>query len=88
MNVYVWFAETIIFDLEAQIETEVHFLFFCSHYTTLRDTWLESLIKPTNFENLDEGSKLSIVLNDADNVKKTAQFIINAYSLRSKLLNK
>ena len=75
-------------DLEVQIETEVHFLFFCSHYTTLRDTWLESLIKPTNFENLDEGSKLSIVLNVPENVKKTAQFIINAYSMRSKLLNK
>ena len=75
-------------NLEPQIETEVHFLFICSHYTALRDTWLESLIKPANFENLDEGSKLSIVLNDPDNVKKTAQFIINAYSLRSKLLNK
>ena len=75
-------------DLEPQIETEVHFLFICSHYTTLRDTWLESLIKPATFENLDEGSKLSIVLNVPENVKKTAQFIISDYNMRSKILNK
>jgi hypothetical protein len=75
-------------DLEPQIETEAHFLFFCGHYNTLRNTWLADLVKPENFENLDEGSKLSIVLNVPENVKKTAQFIINAYNMRSKKLNK
>ena len=75
-------------DLDPQVETEAHFLFLCAHYSNLRDTWLESVIKPANFENLDEGSKLSIVLNVPENVKKTAQFIIDAYNMRSKMLNK
>ena len=75
-------------DLEPQIETEAHFLFFCDYYKNLRNTWLADLVKPENFVNLDEGLKLSIVLNVPENVKKTAQFIINAYNLRSKKLNK
>ena len=75
-------------DLEPQIETEAHFLFFCDYYNNLRNTLLTDLVKPENFGNLDEGSKLSIVLNVPENVKKTAQFIINAYNMRSKKLNK
>ena len=74
--------------LQPEIETEAHFLFFCVHYNNLRNTWLAHLVKPENFQNLDEGSKLSIVLNAPENVKKTAQFIINAYNMRSKKLNK
>ena len=54
----------------------------------MRNTWLADLVKPENFENIDEGSKLSIVLNVPENVKKNAQFIINAYNMRSKKLNK
>ena len=75
-------------DLQPEIETEAHFLFFCGHYDNLRNAWLADLVKPENFQNLDEGSKLSVVLNAPENVKKTAQFIINAYNMRSKKLNK
>ena len=74
--------------LEPCVETEFHFVFICSKYNTLRNSWLENLVKPENFVNLDEGSKLGIVLNLPENVKSTAQFIISAYNMRSKLLYK
>jgi hypothetical protein len=74
--------------LEPCVETEFHFVFICSKYNTLRNSWLENLVKPENFVNLDEGSKLAIVLNLPENVKSTAQFIISAYNMRSKLLYK
>ena len=51
------------------METEFHFIFICSHYNTLRLSWIESLVKPENFDGLSEGEKLSVVLNDAENVK-------------------
>ena len=73
---------------EPSVETEFHFIFICSHYNTLRLSWIESLVKPENFDGLSEGEKLSVVLNDAENVKSTAQFITRAYSMRSKVINK
>ena len=74
--------------LDPCVETEFHFIFTCSKYNNLRNNWQENLVKPENFANMDEGSKLGIVLNMAENVKTTAQFIIDAYSMRSKSLNK
>ena len=44
-------------------------------------------MKPDNFVDLDEGSKLGVALNVGENVKSTARFIMDAYSLRSKILN-
>ena len=73
---------------EPNIETEYHFIFVCSCYDDLRTSWLFKLVKPDNFEDLDDGEKLSIVLNEPENIKSTAQFIIDAYNKRSKLVNK
>ena len=70
------------------VESEFHFLFLCSKYTYLRDIWLSKLTKPSNFNDLDEGLKLDIVLNWAENVKFTAQYIIDAFNVRSKIVNK
>ena len=38
--------------------------------------------------NLDEDTKLKVVLNDPSNVKTTAQFIVDAFSMRRNILNK
>ena len=73
---------------DPEIESEIHFLFQCGGYTQLRNYWFQNLTKPDNFENLDDDTKLKIVLNYPENTKITAQFIVDAYSMRSKLINK
>ena len=70
------------------IEDESHFIFKCVKYDELRLNWLEKIDIPDNFSDLDACSKLSIVLNEANNVKLTAQFIVDAFNLRSKFVNK
>ena len=74
--------------LVPSVETEFHFIFACTHFNTLRSSWLETLVKPENFNNLSDGEKLGLALNEAQNIKPTAQFITRAYSMRSKVLNK
>ena len=73
---------------EPDIETEYHFIFVCSSFNDLRTSWLSKLVKPDNFESLNDGEKLSLVFNEPENVKSTAQFIIDAYNTRSKIVNK
>ena len=70
------------------VEDECHFLFVCSTYAIMRENWYSRLVKPYNFRALSGGEKLKIVLNEADNVKLTAQFITDAFTLRSKIVNK
>ena len=50
--------------------------------------WMQKVTKPENFTNLDEDTKLKVVLNDPSNVKTTAQFIVDAFNMRHKMLNK
>ena len=71
-----------------QIETEAHFLFSCDQYTKLREKWFSLIFKPENFDSLNEAAKLDVVLNHAENCKPSAQFIIDAYGVRSKSINK
>ena len=49
--------------LEPEIETEIHFLFYCELYDNLRKGWIQKVIKPQNFMDLDEDTKLKVVLN-------------------------
>ena len=74
--------------LEPEIESEIHFLIFCDEYSILREKLFSTLNKPATFEMLDESTKLSILLNQPENCKPTAQFIADAFSMRSKLINK
>ena len=71
-----------------KVENETHYLFFCEQYDILRANWFSKINKPENFHMLDEESKLSIVLNQPENCKQSAQFIADAYGLRSKLINR
>ena len=69
-----------------EVESEVHFLFNCNRYEDLRKSWLEKLTLTSDFNLLNVYQKLDIVLNHPENVKKTAQYLIAAYDLRSKTL--
>ena len=68
------------------IENEYHFIFVCNRYNELRNGWIPKLDLPSNFDNLQECEKLQIVLNVQHNVKLTAQFILDAYHIRSKAI--
>ena len=41
---------------------------------------------PENFYHLSLAERLKIVFNEPENVKITAQFIIDAYNVRSKII--
>ena len=69
-----------------QIENEFHFIFTCNRYESIRNTWLTKSDLPSNFENLPECEKLKVALNEEKNVSLTAQFIVDAYRLRSKVV--
>ena len=71
-----------------QVENEHHFIFICRTYANLRREWLEKITVPDNFDNLEQCEQLSIVLNHPDNVKLTSQFVISAFDMRSKVINK
>ena len=68
------------------IETEEHFIFDCAKYNNLRKTWLSKITKPESFSNLNIGEKLKVIFDQAENVKATAQYIINCYDFRSKIV--
>ena len=64
------------------------YFFFCRIYDELRRAWLQKLIKPENFMQLEACEKFKIIFNESSNVKATAQFVIDLYDIRSKLVNK
>ena len=67
-----------------EVEDEFHYIFSCNRYDAIRTLWLSKLSLPENFSNFEKSEKLKFVLNEPDNVKLTAQFIIDAYQIRSK----
>ena len=73
-------------NVNASIEDKFHFIFQCVAYNDLRANWLSKLKLPENFLEIEVPEKLNIVLNEAENVKVTAQFILDAYNYRSKIV--
>ena len=69
------------------LESEIHYSFFCRTYRRERDEWLQKQNLPVDFDHLALELKLKTVLNDACNVKFTAQFITKAYNIRSRIIN-
>ena len=49
--------------------------------------WLSKIKTPENFCDLLTAEKLKVVLNWPENVKLTAQFLIDAFNKRSKIVN-
>ena len=68
------------------VENGNHVIFQCSVYSDLRTIWLSKIKVPEDFSELLSADKLKIVLNSPDNVKVTAQFILDACNLRSKIV--
>ena len=66
-----------------EIESELHVIFSCDKYNRLRLKWSLLLSKPENFETLPNIEKLKIVLNDPENVRHTASFLIELLDLRT-----
>ena len=62
-----------------EVENEFHFLFNCKSLEEERSPWLNSLQKPENFINPPPNEMLGIVLNIHNNVKQTAQYIIDIF---------
>ena len=67
------------------VEDEKHFLLYCPKFNTLRETLIARVADP-NFDNLGDLEKFKILTSDPDIVKTTAQFLIDAFNLRSKLI--
>ena len=68
------------------IESEEHFVFECTKYSNLREIWLAKLVKPEDFSTLGAPEKFTTIYDQAQNVKITAQFLINCYDVRSKIV--
>ena len=70
------------------VEDEFHFIFECFRYSSQRALWFEKLEIPKNFQILSKDQKLGIILNHPNNVKVTAQYLIDIFDIRSKIVNK
>ena len=68
------------------VESEAHFLLNCPAFCSLRNVWLEKLQLPLYFDLCNDIEKLKILFNCPDYLKPTAQYIKDAFDLRSKLL--
>ena len=55
-------------------------------YDRLCHAWLDKLNLPQSFDSLEDTEKIHTLLNDVNYVKHTAQFIVDAFNLHSKLL--
>ena len=66
------------------IENEEHFIFFRTKFNILRQLWLIKLNKPDNFVNMNCSEKFKVIFDQS--VKITAQYIIDCYHVRSKLV--
>ena len=71
-----------------EVESEIHVLFICYKYEQLRQAWLSKISCPDQFSQLTPQNKLKIVLNDPNNVRITAQYLISVMDLRQLLNNK
>ena len=69
------------------IENEQHIFFQCTVYDELRRSWISKLFIPENFPELQAAEKFKLVFNKPENVKATAQYILDAFNKRSKIVN-
>ena len=74
------------YQFKNEIESEIHLLFNCNRYNYIRIKWFEKLTLPPDYILLNKYERLKVVLNYANNVKFTAQFLIEAMDIRSKAL--
>ena len=73
---------------QSLVESECHFLLACPAYNELRQAWLSKLVLPENFVHLSNPEKLKVFFNIAENLKPSAQYIVDAFNMRSRVLLK
>ena len=78
--------ERLCYCNSGEIESEYYVLFKCQMYTNLREAWLSKIVKPDNFHHFPPQDKLKLVLNEPENVRHTAQYLVSLMDLR-RLLN-
>ena len=69
------------------VANELHSYFQCGLYADLRRVWISKLNVPANFHELSAAEKFQLIFNKPENVKTTAQYIIDAFNKRSKIVN-
>ena len=69
-----------------EIESEYHLLFQCQKYSDQREAWLAKINAPQDFFSLPVKNQFQSVLNEPDNVRHTAQYLVAIMDRRS-LLN-
>ena len=69
------------------VENEFHVYFKCGLYENLRQNWISTLNVPVNFQDLPAAERFNLIFNKPENVKATAQYIIDAFNKRSKAVN-
>ncbi len=67
-------------------ETELHFLLDCNLYHQQTDIYAFVNSINLQFTNLDVPSKFDLIMNNPNDIKCTAQFIVTCYDLRCKHL--
>ena len=77
-------AERTCYCDSGEIESEFHVLFGCNKYLVLREAWLSKLVIPENFNQMDFCDKMGLALNNAENIKYTAKYLLDVMDLRSK----
>ena len=78
--------ERVCYCNSGEVESEYYVLFQCPMYKDIRKAWLKNIRIPENFNELTKAEKLKVVLNDSENVRFTAKYIVSVMDLRS-LLN-
>ena len=61
--------------------------FISNVYNVMRRSWISTLIVPENFFELQAAEKFKLIFNKPENVKVTAQYILDAFNKRSKIVN-
>ena len=69
------------------VENEIHFLIYCPVYDENR-TELFNSIERLDFPNMTDTQKIHYLTSDECMVKKTAQFIVDSWNIRSKIKNR
>ena len=72
---------------DGNIESEYHVMFICKKYHHLRQAWLSKISCNDQFSLLTPSNKFKVTLNDPNNVKITARYLVTVMDLR-RLQNK
>ena len=67
---------------DGNIESEYHVMFICQKYHHLRQAWLSKISCPDQFSLLTPSNKFKVTLNDPDNVRITAKYLVSIMDLR------